>query len=64
MTIRPVTLPDRENPGPLSEMEHVTGPGAEPLVALTVTGGWPSNVMFRSNALGTKIPVPPESNVR
>jgi hypothetical protein len=64
MTIRPLTVPDRENSGPLSEMVHVTELGAEPFVALTVTGGWPSNVMVRSNTLGTKIPVPPESNVR
>jgi len=62
-TIFPITVPDRLNPSRAAEMEQVTDPGAEPFVAFSVPD-WPSNVMVRSNIVGTSIPLPPDANVR
>jgi hypothetical protein len=62
-TIVPVTTPDRVNPSCAAEMVQVIALGADPFVAWLVAV-CPSKVKVRSSIVGTKMPVPPDENVR
>jgi hypothetical protein len=62
-TIVPDTTPDRVNPSCAAEMVQVIALGADPFVAWLVNV-CPSEVKVRSSIAGTKMPVPPDENVR
>lgn len=62
-TILPTTTPLSEKPLPPAAMVHVIADGAEPFVAWLVKLCPPAENV-RSSMVGTKIPVPPDANVR
>jgi len=62
-TIVPVTTPDRVNPSCVAEMVQVIALGADPFVVWLVDV-CPSKEKVRSSMVGTKMPVPPDENVR